>query len=75
MTGLVYVAYGPTGLLVGFAVSEAISVVSQLITKEGTHMINKALEMVRSFACRTKKAVIASWESRLPYRLSLLMSS
>ena len=38
-------------------------------------MINKAKEMVRSFACRTKKAVIASWESRLPYRLSLLMSS
>jgi hypothetical protein len=38
-------------------------------------MINKAKGMVRSFACRTKKAVIASWESRLPYRPSLLMSS
>lgn len=38
-------------------------------------MINKAMEMLRSFASRTKKAVIASWESRLPYRQSLLMSS
>ena len=26
------------------------------------------------FACRTKKAVITSWESRLPYRPSLRMS-
>lgn len=38
-------------------------------------MINKAKEMLRSFVCRTEKAVIASWESRLPYRPSLLMSS
>lgn len=38
-------------------------------------MINKVQEMLRSFVFRTKKAVIASWESRLPYRPSLLMSS
>lgn len=74
MTGLVYVAFGPTSFLVGFLVSETCSAISQSITKEGTHMINKAKEMVRSFVCRTKKAVIASWESRLPYRQSLLMS-
>ena len=75
MTGLFYVAVGPTSLLVGFLVSEACSVFSHLIQKEGTNMINKVQEMFRSFVCRTKKAVIASWESRLPYRPSLLMSS
>jgi hypothetical protein len=68
MTGLVYVAFGPTSFLVGFMVSEACSAISQFIKKEGTHMINKAQEMVRSFVCCTKRAVIASWESRLPYR-------
>lgn len=75
MTGLFYAAVGPTSFLVGFLVSEACSVISHLIQKEGTHMINKAQEMFRSFVFRTKKAVITSWESRLPYRQSLLMSS
>lgn len=38
-------------------------------------MIHKAQEMLRSFVVRTKKAVTASRESRLPYRPSLLTSS
>ena len=75
MTGLVYVVFGPVRFFAGFLISEACSVVSQLIIEEGTHMVHKALEKLRSLVCVIKKAVIASWESRLPYRLSLLMSS
>lgn len=38
-------------------------------------MVNRAQEMLRSFVIRAKKVVFASWECRLPYRPSLLMSS
>ncbi len=38
-------------------------------------MVQKASEMLRSRVCIFKKAIIASWEFRLPYRLSLLTSS
>ena len=75
MTGLVHVVLGPTSFFVGFLISEACSVVSQLIIEEGTHMVQKASEMLRSRVCIFKKAIIASWEFRLPYRLSLLTSS
>ena len=75
MTGLVYVVVGPVSFFTGFLVSEACSVVSQFIVEEGTHMVQKALEKYRSLVCVAEKAVIASWESRLPYRPSLLTSS
>lgn len=75
MTGLVYAVVGPVSFIAGFVLSEASSVVSQFIIEEGTHMVPKAREKFRSLVCVTRKAVIASWESRLPYRQSLLMSS
>lgn len=74
MAGCVYGVTGPTSFLVGFLISELISLISN-VKKEGLLMINKAMEMLsRSFVKWSIRA-IAFWEAHLPYRLSLLMSS
>lgn len=74
MAGCVYGVTGPTGFLVGFVISEIIALISTF-KMEGLRMVNKLLEMkLRSFVKCTKKFVITSWEARLAYRHSLLMS-
>ena len=73
MAGFVYVVVGSTGFLVGFVISEIIAQLS-LIEREGLLMVKKESIEVMSFAKRIKSRVIASWETHLPSRQSLLMS-
>jgi hypothetical protein len=77
MAGCAYEFIGPMDFLVGFLVSEAIALVSE-IRKEDMHMILKAVvssekqlwSCVKSFT----KRVVAFWEAHLPFRQSLLKS-
>ena len=73
MAGYVYLVTDPTGFLVGFIVSEFISVIVSS-REEGLLMIMKVYEKLRLYANCLLQNAIAFWEANLPSRENLLMS-
>ena len=77
MAGCTYEFIGPMDFLLGFLVSEAIGLISE-VKKEDIHMILKAAvyseKQLWSCVISCTKRLIAFWDAHLPYRQSLLMS-
>lgn len=73
MAGCVFLFLGSTSFWVGFVISEIIALLSS-IRKEGLLMFKKVCSEVTTFAKRINERIIASWETHLPSRLSLLKS-
>ncbi|CAH1211033.1 conserved hypothetical protein [Candidatus Nitrotoga sp. BS] len=77
MAGCVQVVWSPTDFLSGFHIAEVIALLSE-IKKEDIHMVQKAAvlcgKMLWSYAAKSIKRLVGSWEVHLPYRVILLMS-
>jgi len=77
MAGGVQVAWSSTNFLLGFLVAEVIALLSK-IKKKDIHMVQKAAllsgKMLWSYASKSIKRLVDSWEVHLPYRVTLLMS-
>jgi hypothetical protein len=77
MAGCAHAVIGPTDFILGFVVTEVISLLSEII-KEDMHMILKAAVSSgkRLWSCvkSSTMRLIAFSEALLPFRQSLLMS-